>query len=91
MGVTPRQVTLSHGAVVTRRESFPVAMFGGLVLCAPYDNHFIFRTSEPHQSTYQCTCGSPAVIANIGGGQLMFVCLHHMNWGIHATGERVWE
>lgn len=90
MGVTPRQVTLNHGVVVTRQESFPVLMFGGRVLCAPYDDHFIYRTLEPLQSTYMCTCGSPAVVANIGGGQLMFVCLFHMYEGVHATGGRTW-
>ena len=91
MGVTPRKVTLDNGVVVIRQESLPVAMLGGMVSCAPYDDHFIYHTIEPFRSAYMCTCGSPSVIANIGNGTLMFVCLFHMHEGVHATGGRTWE
>jgi hypothetical protein len=90
MGVTPRWVKLNNGVVVTRQESLPVLMLGGMVPCAPYDDHFVYATTEPHQSAYMCTCGSPAVIVNLGNGGLMFVCLFHMYEGVHATGGRTW-
>lgn len=90
MSVTPKSVEIRPGVWVSRQESLPVGMFGGMVPCAPYDDHFIYATTTPHQSTFMCTCGSPAVAANIGDGQLMFVCLYHMHNGVHATGGRPW-
>ena len=90
MGVTPHRVTTSTGLVVERKESLRMSLFGGLVPCAPYDDHFIYATSELYQSAYMCTCGSPAVAANLGGTGVMLVCLYHMYVGVHATGGRSW-
>ena len=33
------------------------------VMCAPYDNHFLYEdpSGKPHRWLQMCTCGSPAV------------------------------
>lgn len=81
-----------EGVKVTRQEHIFVIdpQLGGLIPCAPYDDHFVFEVPRSRarqgQSSYMCTCGSAAVIANPEGAKgRMFVCLFHGTYGYHQT------
>lgn len=87
------------GIWVDRLEHIFVPEYGGFVVCASYDDHFIFEHPDKKVKgpTYQCTCGSAAVITGPSGYVLdaspqgkMFVCLLHANTGLHATGGTKW-
>ena len=56
----------ADGHTVTRKDGIYVDQEYGVVKCAPYDNHFIFRDPEfeKHVGRWMlmCSCGSPAVI-----------------------------
>lgn len=89
---SPNKVTLDNGLTVTRAEKIDG------VICAPYDNHFIYEVPKRFKRSWfaMCTCGSPAVIVGSDvykedasptkSGQ-MIVCLSHANTGKHATGD----
>lgn len=81
-----------EGVTVNRQEHIAVIdeRLGGLIPCAPYDDHFVFEIPKSRarqgQSPYMCTCGSAAVIANptdVRGR--MFICLLHGRHGHHQT------
>lgn len=77
------------GNVIHRRDKLFVPDWRAFVPCAPYDDHFIYQTDVIGSSTYMCTCGSPAVIANHEDPRtMMFVCMAHADpeIGKHATG-----
>lgn len=64
---------------------------GELYPTAPYDNHFLYVSSQPNQPAYMCTCGSTAVLpTDPPKNQRMFVCLFHATNGVHQTGEKRW-
>ena len=84
-----KKVTTIKNEKVERQEQLFVEDWGVFIKCAPYDNHFVFMSSLPNQSTYMCTCGSPAVVVPPGPTG-MFVCLHHATYGNHTTGEKRW-
>lgn len=83
------KVILEDGAVVTRSETVFAGMDIGLVKCAPYDNHFIFRhvfkkNGVPYGWALWCTCGSPAGAVNYDAYRndasnmgTLLVCLFH--------------
>lgn len=89
---------LPNGTWIERADRLWVEEYG-LVMCAPYDDHFIFRNPNKKEigSLYQCTCGSMAVVVGPQGylydaspqGK-MLVCHHHATHGIHATGGTKW-
>lgn len=80
----PQEATTLHGQHVERQEYLWVPEWGQLVRCAPYDNHFVYATSQPEQSAYMCTCGSPAVVT-LDDKARLFVCLFHATYGAHQT------
>ncbi len=57
------EVELEDGAKILRKPYLYVPEYGGLIECAPYDNHFIFENdiSKKNYVGHQCTCGSMAV------------------------------
>lgn len=66
----------------------------GSILCAPYDNHFIFRDVRKLGWTLFCTCGSPAVIIgyeaykkDASPGAELLVCYAHAGGNKHADGS----
>lgn len=85
----PQRAALpKHNVIVKRRERLFVEEWGRLITCAPYDNHFIY-TNPDHsrgQSSFMCTCGSPAVVATPFGARL-FICLNHATYGFHSTSQ----
>lgn len=72
------------------------------VVCASYDNHFVFEDSRRKGWTLFCTCGSPAVIAGFRAyardaspsskefdtipGELL-ICYHHSLYNKHLDGS----
>lgn len=87
---SPKEAVTPSGVRVCRQEKILIPEMGKEIVCAPYDDHFIYYTNEPKQSAFMCTCGSPAVVANLGAG-LMLVCLHHVYNEVHGTGGRTWQ
>lgn len=84
---TPKKAKTPKGVTITRQERLFVPEWRGFVPCAPYDDHFIYENNEPDQSSYLCTCGSVAVIAQPEGAGRMFVCLNHATFGFHQTSQ----
>jgi hypothetical protein len=92
---SPGEARLPNGRMVYREEKLLVKEMKKFVVCAPYDNHFIYESNIPQMSSYMCTCGAPAVI--IGANQYkqdasptdtgeLFVCFFHASLGKHADG-----
>lgn len=79
-----------EGVPIAREDKLFVPEWGGLVSCAPYDDHFVFEVPPGRKragmSDYLCTCGSAAVVAKpeTQTGRL-FVCLFHATYGYHST------
>ena len=82
----PQRARTHKGKVITRQEYFWTQEYG-MTKATDYDDHFIYENSEIGQSSFLCTCGSPAVIANIYGPDKMFVCLNHATFGFHQTSQ----
>jgi hypothetical protein len=66
----------------------------GNILCAPYDNHFVFRDTRKLGWTLFCTCGSVAVVIGYDAykkdaspGPEMLVCYAHAGGNRHADGS----
>jgi len=64
---SPNSATLNSGRTVYRSEKIFVPKYNKWVVCAPYDNHFIYLDPTPavpgdRRWLLMCTCGSPAVI-----------------------------
>lgn len=84
--------------VVKRTDKFFVLEYKNFVPCAPYITHFLFEEKRKGYCSYQCTCGSPAVIvghqqyktdmAATPTGEL-FVCLFHAQTGRHKDGSEM--
>lgn len=86
---TPRQATLPNGTIVYRQEFLFVEEWKALVVCASYDDHFIYLNPDTSEGSpsYLCTCGSVAVVAPPSPAG-MFVCLFDLNAGLlgyHST------
>ena len=92
---SPNEARLTNGRTIFREEKLLVKEMQKFVMCAPYDNHFIYEAKIPNMSSYMCTCGAPAVI--IGSNQYkqdasptdtgeLFVCFFHASLGKHADG-----
>lgn len=83
---TPQKALLPDGKTyVYRQEKLFIMEFRAFVVCAPYDDHFIYEM-PPHiiGSTYMCTCGSAAVVAP-PDPQGLLVCMFHVDHGYHTT------
>jgi len=85
MPVTPLSITLK-GKKYTRQEY--LRFRDKKVKCAPYDDHWLYETNDIGPR-YRCTCGSPAVVIEMGQG-VLFVCQYHTDNGCHTTGGRRW-
>lgn len=95
----PTEARLPDGRTVHRAPKLFFVEYGGFIPCAPYDDHFIYEMPRDiiNVPSIVCTCGFPAAIVSYSGyirdaspqGKLV-VCLHHANYGIHATGGSKW-
>ncbi len=76
----------NKGILVKRAESFYTEEYG-ITKCADYDDHFLYENKAVGESSFLCTCGSVAVIANPYNADNMFVCLNHATYGFHTTSQ----
>jgi len=93
---TPNKVTLVDGTVIHRDPSgkMYIPEWNTYVVCAPYDNHFIFKVPERIKGVgIMCSCGSPAVTVGAKAyahlsskKEAMIVCFHHTKFNRHADG-----
>lgn len=92
----PDHAQLPTGEWVQREERVFIKELGGFVVCAPYDNHFVYLL-PPRKDTWFafCTCGSPAVLigsnsyAHLGSADgMMLVCHMHTMTNKHADGSQ---
>jgi len=68
----------------------------GLVNCAPYNNHFVFRhLFDSRGWSLWCSCGSPAGVVGYDAyqkdaskGKELIVCLHHAGYSTHLDGSK---
>jgi|YelNatPaOPRAMG01_1025707.scaffolds.fasta_scaffold232255_1 hypothetical protein len=64
---SPNSAVTLDGYTVRRQNKIFIRELGRSVVCAPYDNHFIYLDPVFNQKGGRwfamCTCGSPAVIA----------------------------
>ena len=84
------KATTLQGYPVERQDYLYVEEWGGFVTCAPYEEHFLYENPDQSigSSSYMCTCGSAAVVANPEKGEAaLFVCLFHATYGSHATSH----
>lgn len=63
----PQEATTSDGHKIHRSDKIFVPDFFRFVVCAPYDNHFLYEDPEFKKGTIgrwfaMCTCGSTAVV-----------------------------
>lgn len=75
--------------VVKRTKSLFTEEYG-ITQCADYWEHFIYENPDktPGRSSFMCTCGSTAVIANpYHTKNKQFVCMNHASYGHHATSQ----
>ena len=95
----PNKAKTAFGLEVYRQEKLWSPTHQRLIPCAPYDDHFIFEVPAKYKNViaFQCTCGAAAVITGISGYEqdaspqgLMWVCLNHATFGLHATGGTKW-
>lgn len=88
-GRQKRAVT-EKGVVVYRAESFFTEEYG-VTVCTDYDEHFLYEIPDSPatkgQSSFMCTCGAVAVIANPYDSGNMFVCINHATYGFHQTSQ----
>lgn len=96
-GTRVERSTLPNGveAIYTRE-------LNAFILCASYDDHFIYEIPPKLASLYpgpifRCTCGSYAVMAGLSGyigdaspSGKMWLCYVHAATGQHATGGSRW-
>jgi len=62
---TPNEAVTVDGYTVKRKNKLFFKEWGTFVMCAPYDNHFIYDDPVARKGKYgrwtpMCTCGSPA-------------------------------
>src|SRR3990172_995478 len=89
-----------RGLTFYRQEKIYVPEMRQFVMCASYDQHFIFEVPVRLKDSYfRCTCGSPAVIPGFGAYKhlasptrsgYMLVCLVDTTFGHHADGDSRW-
>lgn len=85
-----RQIRTLDGRMVGRQDSlFVAAPVGGMVRCAPYMDHFIYREHKIGSPAFMCTCGSFASVVTLEHG-MMLVCHVHATTGHHTTGGSRW-
>jgi hypothetical protein len=95
---SPNRAQLPNGEWVERQEKLFIPEWGRFVVCADYSDHFIFELPKKYEGpTYQCTCGAAAIISGYSAYKddasqqgLLFICLNHSTFGVHATGGIRW-
>lgn len=96
---SPNEAVTLSGDVVHREEKIFFLELKRFVMCAPYDNHFVYANPSKKSGMWSpmCSCGSPAVIVGYNAyrqdssrtdsGELI-VCLTHAQTNRHADGSK---
>jgi hypothetical protein len=82
---------LIDGVEIVRRDKIHIPKIG-VMTCAPYDNHFVYRYAKNKGWTLFCTCGSAAVITGYDmykekNAGAILSCYNHLLEGRHADGS----
>lgn len=95
----PNNATTLDGDKVQREDQVWIPEYGTFIMCAPYDDHFVYLDPSKKIGRWfaMCTCGGMAVITGLDGyeGQAdeirpMLLCHIHASTGVHATGGKMW-
>lgn len=81
---TPNKATTHRREHVARQEQIFILEYKNFVKCTPYDDHFVYESDKIGQSSFMCTCGSIAVVVQVGISP-MLACHQHASSGFHAT------
>jgi hypothetical protein len=86
----PNEIEID-GKKIFRKEKMHIPKIG-TVMCAPYDNHFVYRYTGKKGWTLFCTCGSAAVITGYdmykdNSKGAILGCYSHLMEGHHADGS----
>lgn len=89
----PQKATTLAGVEVTRElQLFVLAdKYDRFFVATQYDDHFLYDNPTPLQPSFMCTCGAPAVLIPPNAPESTFVCIHHHQYGVHATGGTTWQ
>jgi hypothetical protein len=89
----PQKATTLNGVEVKReRQLFVLAdSYNKFFVAAQYDDHFLYDNPTPQQPSFMCTCGAPAVLIPPNTSESQFYCMHHYQYGVHATGGTTWQ
>lgn len=84
-----KTATLADGTIVHRQGRLFVAEWDAFVVCAPYQDHFVFENPDTRNGSpgFVCTCGAVAVVTPPSPTGL-FVCMFDLNSGLlgyHST------
>ncbi len=89
----PQKATTLNGVDVTREQKLFVLAdsYNKFFLATQYDDHFLYDNPTPKQPSFMCTCGAPAVLIPPNTSESQFYCMHHYQYGVHATGGNKWQ
>ena len=95
----PNTATTLDGFKVERTDKFFIPEMAIFMVCAPYDNHFVYEdpSGKPDRWWAMCTCGGPAVyvganaykhLAEATKSGYLVVCYTHISTGKHNDGSK---
>ncbi len=89
----PQEATTLKGQKVTREDRLFVLAdkYDRFFDTTQYDDHFLYDNPTPLQPSFMCTCGAPAILIPPNAPESVFVCMHHEQYGVHATGGTKWQ
>ena len=99
---SPKEAVTLWGTKVYRKDKIFIPEYENFVICADYDNHFIYEVPDSKETagipSFLCTCGAFGIIVAYSGYKQdaskqdlpMLVCYLHANTGHHATGKDRW-
>lgn len=89
----PQEATTLAGVKVSREERLFVLVdkYNRFYNTIQYDDHFVYDNPTPLQPSFMCTCGAPAVLIPPNAPESEFHCMHHYQYGVHATGSTKWQ
>ena len=98
---TPNQAETLDGYKIYRKDRLFLSSFAQDypegVMCAPYDNHFVYIDPSPKSGRWSpmCTCGSPAAVVGYDAYKkdasaqgALVVCMSHAQLGRHSDGSQ---
>jgi len=93
---SPNLAVTEDGIEVRRKEKIYIPDWNVEIMCAPYDNFFIYYdpSNKIGRWNLMCACGSPAGVVGYNAYRddasndgAMIICLAHGQYGKHADGS----